>query len=821
MALETLFPARIPRTLWVELTSKCPFDCVFCSRKTRRGAGEHMPYALFESLVRQVASPRIFRLNYSGESIVYPELIPAIRLARSSGAFVELVTALASASEALVSQIAESGLNRLTVSIHATRSAQYDAIYRYGSWEALRSRLERFAAVSRKMAQPPILDFAFVAMDRNLAALEDVAALAESLDVRDIAIFPVIRRDEIPVVFPDELIPQGDHRPDFVGRVRRAVERAGTEHPRVSLSVANSAFRGGEQCLGTVPRPYPWPLPAGARIHSCEQNPWETAHVLANGDVVCCEVLDREPLGNLARQSLAEIWDGEAYRLFRQRYHAGEIAECRRCPWKSAYRPGLLEADILAARGRSAQLVHGWHDAAESEGHIWSSQEAAAVVAPRGVPCAIHVSGTLPPGPDGRSNRLTVAANGREIGEVVNAGRDHLAFGLDFPAQGDAASPWRMEFRTEYVYRPSERGAGADQRDLGFALFLLAAKVELDPGAVQRRRASLERLQSMVAAADALRGPMRAIIRPAAPRVDFDPGLSILIPERDNAVELRACLEGVQNAVSVWMRECGEPVETVVVVNGSPASDYHSLQAEFPGVRWQFHERALGFSGAVAAGLRGARFDWVYLLNNDAVLAPDALAALSPLRDVRNFAVASQIFLRDSTCFRDETNWTALLFEDGLATIHDCIPRSTGPVEGFYGGGGAALFQTWLLRRVLDTAVYNPFYWEDVEWGWRARKLGYRCIFCPASKAVHTRRATIARNYTAAEIERITERHRLLFQLRNLTDAGFVDRALDEIAKTLDCEYFLRWRTIVRIVQGRLWNYRAPYSDRQVMGLDL
>ena len=31
--------ARTPRTLWVELTSKCPFDCIFCSRKMRRGAG--------------------------------------------------------------------------------------------------------------------------------------------------------------------------------------------------------------------------------------------------------------------------------------------------------------------------------------------------------------------------------------------------------------------------------------------------------------------------------------------------------------------------------------------------------------------------------------------------------------------------------------------------------------------------------------------------------------------------------------------------------------------------------------------------------------
>src|SRR6266567_3977792 len=136
--------AMTPRILWVELTSKCPFDCVFCSRKSRRGSGEHMPYALFESLVRQVSDPRTFLLNYSGESSVYPELIPAIRLARSTGARVELVTALASATDSLLEQLSTSGLTRLTISIHAVDAAAFTEIYRHSSFASLRTRLELF-----------------------------------------------------------------------------------------------------------------------------------------------------------------------------------------------------------------------------------------------------------------------------------------------------------------------------------------------------------------------------------------------------------------------------------------------------------------------------------------------------------------------------------------------------------------------------------------------------------------------------------------------------------------------------------------------------
>jgi len=96
--LTVLPHARTPRILWVELTSKCPFDCIFCSRRTRRGAGEHLPFGVYEALLGALVDPRKFILNYSGESTVYPDLLPAIQRARRTGAFVELVSALAHVS---------------------------------------------------------------------------------------------------------------------------------------------------------------------------------------------------------------------------------------------------------------------------------------------------------------------------------------------------------------------------------------------------------------------------------------------------------------------------------------------------------------------------------------------------------------------------------------------------------------------------------------------------------------------------------------------------------------------------------------------------
>jgi len=749
-----------------------------------------MPFEMFERLVKQLSAPRKLLLNYSGESTVYPDLARAIGVARESGALVELVSALVNVSNAGLAELCASGLSRLTVSVHSADARRFAEIYRYGSLERMRTRLSRLMELR---GAGLTVDFAFVAMDANVAEMADVAAMAQGLGVRSLSVFPVIRRDEIPVEFGRELR-EGVHRPEFMARVRAAVAKAASEAPEVAVTVCNPAFGDGAAEIGEVPLAFAGPLPEGARIHSCEQNPWETAHVLANGDVVACEVLDRTPLGNLQRQTLAEIWHGAAYTEFRERYRRGEVGECRACPWKRVYREAPLSSDVIAARGGSAQLLHGWH---EPDGdHVWSSQEAAAVLRGPAGAGVLHVSGMLPPGVAGEANELAVFCNGAEVGRVENPWAEAIPFGADFRV-GGGRDVWEVEFRSRFVFRPCARGMGEDGRDLGFALVLMAAKEAVDQAEAAERRARLGRVERVVRAAEWARriGPPRRYRRDAAAGA----GISIVIPERDNRQELAACLDGVERALEEWR----EPAEVIVVVNGGEAAEYTELRGLHPRVRWEMQREPLGFSAAVRRGLRRARFDWVYLLNSDVVLEGDALAAAARHRAADVFSIASQIVLKDATRFREETNWTTLVMEDGLVSAHDRIPESGETVEGFYAGGGASLFQRPLLARLARVRAYDPFYWEDVEWGWRARALGYRSLFCAASLAHHTQRATVNRHYAAGEVARIVQRNRILFQLRNM-DSGDVARALDEAAR---CAWVAGkiggWRGVLAVFGGR------------------
>ena len=133
---------------------------------------------------------------------------------------------------------------------------------------------------------------------------------------------------------------------------------------------------------------------------------------------------------------------------------------------------------------------------------------------------------------------------------------------------------------------------------------------------------------------------------------------------------------------------------------------------------------------------------------------------------------------------RVETNFNQMEIRDGLVEVRDADPPAgNGAFLSLYGGGGCSLFRTKLLKRLVRSAgnMYDPFYFEDVEWGAAALRLGYKNLFCPASLVRHHRRATVGKYYEPEEVERIFGRNRLLFQLRNLHHPD----GLDAVYQTL------------------------------------
>ncbi|WP_257389245.1 glycosyltransferase [Tahibacter caeni] len=270
-------------------------------------------------------------------------------------------------------------------------------------------------------------------------------------------------------------------------------------------------------------------------------------------------------------------------------------------------------------------------------------------------------------------------------------------------------------------------------------------------------------LAAALAGADLL-----ARLRPGAPRLARGArvhGISVIVPERGTPDLLAETLAALERALA----GVAEAQQVVVVVNGAAREDYAELQRRWPGYDWQFHERALGYNGAVEAGLAAARHGWTYLLNSDMRLAPDALTQLLPYRDDHVFSVTSQIFFTDPARRREETGWSDFHPNHDVAEVYERDPGAARMARGnLYPGGGSSLCRTEALRRyVAGSRDFAPFYWEDADWGVRAWSDGWELVFCPLSQAHHHHRGTVRRYYDKSEVARVIRRNELLFDLRH------------------------------------------------------
>ena len=183
----------------------------------------------------------------------------------------------------------------------------------------------------------------------------------------------------------------------------------------------------------------------------------------------------------------------------------------------------------------------------------------------------------------------------------------------------------------------------------------------------------------------------------------------------------------------------------VVVDNGSTDGSVGRLRTLFPELRVIANETNLGFAAACNVGIRsaieaGAEFVW--LLNNDTVVDPDALAELVRVLQTRRAAAfaGSKIYYAD----RPDELW----FAGGDLPFFGSEPRHHGLDEtdtGYHDEVMACGFITGcsLLVRTSVIAAIGLMpeayfvYWEDVDWNERAAAVGFQRLYVPASRVWH------------------------------------------------------------------------------------
>ena len=185
-----------------------------------------------------------------------------------------------------------------------------------------------------------------------------------------------------------------------------------------------------------------------------------------------------------------------------------------------------------------------------------------------------------------------------------------------------------------------------------------------------------------------------------------------------------------------------------------------------------------GFAAAVNAGIAAmsSHCSFVFLLNPDAALAPDALAlcisALLGAND-RTVAVAPKMLLATSHA---DGHPTIDAVGIGVNAKAEAANRGLGqPDVGQYDQidevFGACFGAALIRRSAFDNSAVGPvdetlfLYYEDVAWCWAAQLLGYRIISEPSAIVTHVMSAGVVRERPYAFKFRFTERNLLLCAL--------------------------------------------------------
>jgi MoaA/NifB/PqqE/SkfB family radical SAM enzyme len=338
-------PAGLLRSLKIKLLSTCNLRCVMCRywRIPRRS----LPLDVVRRVIDDAAGLGCRKVHLSGgEVTLYPDLVAVIQHAAGRGLRVNLTTNAVLLDRPRARAWLDAGLHAVSVSLDGARAATHDAIRGVaGSFDQAVKGVRNLQRESQRYGGRLRLRINTVMQRGNLDEMPDLIGLAAELGACDVVPMPV----------------------DGAGADRPGIDELRRYNAESAPSVLDRRRKYG---LPTAPeRIYPFgrsddELAQAARghyalgyydRHLCYA-PYLHTFVSHHGDVfACCMTAERmPPLGNVHRESLADIFTGSAYERFRAEMRRRRLAMCAHCdqflPENRALRDGLGEAPAPPAR---------------------------------------------------------------------------------------------------------------------------------------------------------------------------------------------------------------------------------------------------------------------------------------------------------------------------------------------------------------------------------------------------------------------------------------------------------------------------------------
>ena len=230
------------------------------------------------------------------------------------------------------------------------------------------------------------------------------------------------------------------------------------------------------------------------------------------------------------------------------------------------------------------------------------------------------------------------------------------------------------------------------------------------------------------------------------------PKVIIIIVNWNGRDDTMSCLNSVQKLDY-------QNYHVIVVDNGSVDGSVEAIRDSYPSASWLTvieNGENLGYTGGNNVGIRyamneGARYVWV--LNNDTIVAPDALGRLIRTAKVNPSAGVlgpKVLCYPDSHLLYSRGERHSLWFNRRTVDIGEIDRKDdVEPRQVDYVVGCAMLVSREFVERVgfFDETFFA--YFEEIDWCFRGRKAGYDVLYVPDAVIYHKGVASTGGTFSA------------------------------------------------------------------------
>ena len=219
-------------------------------------------------------------------------------------------------------------------------------------------------------------------------------------------------------------------------------------------------------------------------------------------------------------------------------------------------------------------------------------------------------------------------------------------------------------------------------------------------------------------------------------------------------------------------------IEIIVVDNGSKEDPSAALKAIYPDVHVILNGKNLGFTGGNNVGIRAAKGDYLFIVNNDTEFTPGLIEGLLEVfekyPDAGMASPKFHYFFHKGTI--EYAGYNTVNIFTGRNGMVGCGEKDEGQYNKIkitnYAHGGAMMTSRKVIQEVGVLPEQFFLYYEELDWSEQIKRRGYKIYYQPKSLIYHKESMTTGKSSPLKTF--YLTRNRILFMRRNMSLLNFI-----------------------------------------------